>query len=174
MLTEWPLPAVAWQVNTVKLDTAMPSLLSLSLVSVRKGRLSSEQLQLPRLTTLQLVHMQRTDVDWAAMPPLQELALYQLKRLRSPDEGSFSRLTCLSLLDLRCYDLQGDGPAVWSAADLLRRAPPTLRSLRVNGRADGDNAAAVAACRGQLTSLRCSGPGILPALGRCRGWRSWR
>lgn len=165
MLTEWPLPAVAWQVNTVKLDTAMPSLLSLSLVSVRKGRLSSEQLQLPRLTTLQLVHMQRTDVDWAAMPALQELALYQLKRLRSPDEGSFSRLPCLSLLDLRCYDLQGDGPAVCSAADLLRRAPPSLRSLRVNGRADGDNAAAVAACRGQLTSLRCSGPGILPALG---------
>lgn len=157
-----PPPAAASQIDEVVLDTELPSLQYLLLHFVIGARVCGEQLRLPQLTSLLLYEVQRAALDSASVPVLEQLALYHIDNLECHNGRSFSSLTRLSYLNL------SDADDNVEMAALLQLAPPSLHSMCVMGRGTDAEAAGLAACSGQLTSLYCCRPAIVPALGPLR------
>lgn len=154
-------PPGARQVGEVVLNAELPRLVLLEVSDAREARLCGERLRLPQLTCLRLSSVQRAEVDWSAMPVLEDLTLYSLASLESPNEGCFFDLTRLSFLSLWSNDARSEV----AVQKLLQLAPPSLRGMSVTGDSNNVEVAALAACGRQLTRLYCHSARVVPALG---------
>ncbi|GAB4817419.1 hypothetical protein N2152v2_004465 [Parachlorella kessleri] len=158
--------------STLEVNAALPSLAVLNIEDMNSVQLVGDQLQLPRLRTMQLDCSKGT-VDFHSMPALWELHSYGW----GPDAWvGLAALPNLAILKL---------PSMWPgfqefAASILQQAPAILRALQLTfhrrclERPAADMAAKLGPALGRFPRLEyfvCDSTDFLPCLRRLPGLR---